>query len=208
MVEWWSIKHKVVGSTPPQVNFCWLFLNFFHTFIKFNIYKVSSAVVEACLNNSSLQYRTVPRDPMMQCHPVIWTHALVRPNQKLNWVWCTVELKVIGNLECRIKFYRGKKPRHFFYTIEYPYPPTNSVGACPWRLSLAVILAGSGFPHVANPPNTLARHWLGWGVTSGVRFGLAHYSNGLLFYDDFSKVTCDLALFMVLLMYFGTLGDG
>jgi hypothetical protein len=20
-----------------------------------------------------------------------------------------------------------KKPRHFFYTIEYPYPPTNSV---------------------------------------------------------------------------------
>ena len=23
------------------------------------------------------------------------------------------------------------------------------------------------------------RHWLGWGVTSGVRFGLAHYSNGL-----------------------------
>jgi hypothetical protein len=23
------------------------------------------------------------------------------------------------------------------------------------------------------------RHWLGWGVTSGVRFGLAHLSNGL-----------------------------
>jgi hypothetical protein len=43
-------------------------------------------------------------------------------------VWCTIELKVIGNLECRIKFYREKKPRHFFYTIEYPYPPTNSVG--------------------------------------------------------------------------------
>jgi hypothetical protein len=36
-------------------------------------------------------------------------------------------LKVIGNLECRIKFYSKKKPRHFFYTIEYPYPPTNSV---------------------------------------------------------------------------------
>jgi hypothetical protein len=48
-------------------------------------------------------------------------------NYKLNCVWCTVELKVIGNLECRIKFYREKKPRHFFYTIEYPYPPTNSV---------------------------------------------------------------------------------
>ena len=26
-----------------------------------------------------------------------------------------------------VKFYREKKPRHFFYTIEYPYPPTNSV---------------------------------------------------------------------------------
>jgi hypothetical protein len=32
---------------------------------------------------------------------------------------------------------------------------------------------------------------------SGVRFGLAHYSNGLQFYDDFSKVTCDLALFIL-----------
>ncbi len=55
---------------------------------------------------------------------------MVRPNYKLNCVWCTVELKVIGNLEYRIKFYREKKPRHFFYTIEYPYPPTNSVAEC------------------------------------------------------------------------------
>jgi hypothetical protein len=45
---------------------------------------------------------------------------------KLCMVYCTVELKVVGNLECRIKFYRKKKPRHFFYAIEYPYPPTNS----------------------------------------------------------------------------------
>ncbi len=55
MVEWWSFKHKVEGFTPTHVNFWWLFLNFFsfiHTFIKFNIYKVSPAVVEACLNNS------------------------------------------------------------------------------------------------------------------------------------------------------------
>ncbi len=65
-------------------------------------------MVEACLNNTLLQYRTVQRDPMIQCHPVIWTHALVRPNYKLNCVWCTVELKGIGNLECRIKFYREK----------------------------------------------------------------------------------------------------
>jgi hypothetical protein len=74
LVEWWALKHKVVGSTPTQVNFWWLFTNFFsfiHTFIKFNIYKVSPAVVEACLNNSLLQYKTVQRDPMIQCHPVI-----------------------------------------------------------------------------------------------------------------------------------------
>ncbi len=62
---------------------------------------------------------------------------IVRPNYKLNCVWCTVELKVIGNLECRIKFYREKQPRHFFYTIEYPYPPTNSVGpSCPLQTIL------------------------------------------------------------------------
>jgi len=52
---------------------------------------------------------------------------IVIANYKLNCVWFTVELKVIGNLECRIKLYREKKPRHFFYTVEYPYPPTNSV---------------------------------------------------------------------------------
>jgi hypothetical protein len=37
------------------------------------------------------------------------------------------------------------------------------------------------------------KHWLGGGVTSGVRFGLAHSSDGLYFLDDFSKVICDLA---------------
>ena len=130
MVEQWTRKLMVVGSTPSWVKFWLLFFKFFfiHTFIKFNIHKISPAVVEACLKNSLLQYGSVQRDSMMQCHPRIWTPALVRPNYKLNCVWCTVELKVIGNLECRIKFYREKKPRHFFYTIEYPYPPTNSVG--------------------------------------------------------------------------------
>jgi hypothetical protein len=34
-------------------------------------------------------------------------------------------------------------------------------------------------------------------VTSGVRFGLAHSSDGLQIYDDFSKVTCDLACFIL-----------
>jgi hypothetical protein len=37
----------------------------------------------------------------------------------------------------------------------------------------------------------------GCGVTSGRRFGLAHFSNGLKFFDDFSKLTCDLGLFLV-----------
>jgi hypothetical protein len=127
MVERWSVNHKIVVSTPTQVNFLWLFLkflSFIHTFIEFYIHNVSPAVVEACLKNSLLQYRSVQRDPMMQCHPRIWTHALVRPNYKLNCVWYRVELKVIWNLECRIKFYRGKKPPTFFCPIEYPYPPT------------------------------------------------------------------------------------
>ncbi len=128
MVERWSRNHKIVVSTPTQVNFLWLFLKFLlyfiHTFIEFYIHNVSPKVVEACLKNSLLQYRSVQRDPMMQCHPRIWTHALVKSNYKLNCVWCTVEREVIGNLECRIKFYRGKEPRTFFYPIEYPHPPT------------------------------------------------------------------------------------
>ncbi len=76
MVEQWTLKHKVVGSTPTWVKFWWLFFKFFfiHKFIKFNIHKV---LVEACLKNSLLQYSSVRRDPMVQCHPRIWTHALV-----------------------------------------------------------------------------------------------------------------------------------
>jgi hypothetical protein len=55
------------------------------------------------------------------------------------------------------------------------------------------------------------------GVTSGRRFGLAQFSNGLQFFDGFSELTCDLGLFIVesfsgfkvlFLIYFGTLGDG
>jgi hypothetical protein len=60
---------------------------------------------------------------MVKCHPGFEPLPLLGPN----CIWCRVQLKVVGNLECRIKFYREKKPRHFFYTIEYPYPPTNSV---------------------------------------------------------------------------------
>ncbi len=51
-----------------------------------------------------------------------------------------------------------------------------------------MILAGSGFPHVANPPNTLAKA-LAW-VGGEVR----------------GEVSQDLIV--LLLRYFGTLGDG
>ena len=39
-----------------------------------------------------------------------------------------------------------------------------------------VILAGSGFPHVANPPNTLAKAlaWVGGDVRGEVWFGSPH----------------------------------
>ena len=49
------------------------------------------------------------------------------------------------------------------------------LGASVWQ----VILAGSGFPTWQTRQIHSPRHWLGWGVTSGVRFGLAHLSNGL-----------------------------
>ena len=70
VVEQWSGNHKVVGSTPSHLveNF---FLYFIYIFIEFNIHKVSLAMVEACLKNSLLQYRSVQRDSMMQCHPRI-----------------------------------------------------------------------------------------------------------------------------------------
>jgi hypothetical protein len=46
---------------------------------------------------------------------------------------------------------------------------------------------------VHNRQNTHPSTGLGGGMTSGVKFGLAHSSNGLKFLDDFSKVICDLA---------------
>jgi hypothetical protein len=70
MVELWSVNHKVVCSTPSHFfeNF---FLYFIFIFIEFNIHKVSLGMVEACLKNSLLQYRSVQRDSMMQYHPRI-----------------------------------------------------------------------------------------------------------------------------------------
>jgi hypothetical protein len=53
----------------------------------------------------------------------------------------------------------------------------------------------------------------GCGVTSGGRFCLAQFSNGLWFCDDFSKLTCDLGLFIVesfsgfKVLYFGIFWD-
>ncbi len=81
-----------------------------------------------------------------------------------------------------------------------------------------MILAGSGFPHVANPPNTLARHWLGWGgdVRGEVWFGsflptacsFVMISPNLHAIWPFLFLNLSQDLIVVLLMYFGTLGDG
>jgi hypothetical protein len=38
------------------------------------------------------------------------------------------KLKPIENIQFKVKLFRENKPRHFSYTNEYPYPPTNSVG--------------------------------------------------------------------------------
>jgi hypothetical protein len=47
MVEQWTSKHKVVGSTPAT--FFKFFFIFIHTFIIYSIHKVFPTVVEACL---------------------------------------------------------------------------------------------------------------------------------------------------------------
>jgi hypothetical protein len=55
----------------------------------------------------------------------------------------------------------------------------------------------------------------GCGVTSGRRFGLAHFSNGFLMISPnlhaiwvFFLLNLSQELKLVLLLYFGTLGDG
>jgi hypothetical protein len=61
---------------------------------------------------------------------------------------------VVGNLECRIKFYREKKPRQFFYTIEYPYPPTNSAArkiTCEYEIR--VTIEGGWFTYMVMYPS-------------------------------------------------------
>ncbi len=47
MVEQWTSKHKVVGSTPAFFKKTKFF--FIHTFIIYSIHKVFPTVVEACL---------------------------------------------------------------------------------------------------------------------------------------------------------------
>jgi hypothetical protein len=56
---------------------------------------------------------------------------------------------------------------------------------------------GSGFTKWQTRQIQSPKLLAGCGVTSGRRFGLAQFSNGLSFCDDFSKLTCDLGLFHV-----------
>jgi hypothetical protein len=55
----------------------------------------------------------------------------------------------------------------------------------------------SGFTMWQTPQIQSPKLLAGCGVTSGRRFGLAQFSNGLQFFDDFSKLPCDLGLFLV-----------
>jgi hypothetical protein len=50
-----------------------------------------------------------------------------------------------------------------------------------------IILADLAPPRGKPAENTC--HKSSGGVTSGEKFGLAHFSNGLWFFDDFSKLT-------------------
>jgi len=49
--------------------------------------------------------------------------------------------------------------------------------------------ADLGSPRGKPAENTRHLTWRAGGGTLGVRFGLAHFSNGLWFFDDFSKLT-------------------
>ena len=108
MVEQLISKSEVVGSTPTTLL---EFFSFFHSHIHNIQHDISPVVVEACLKNSYCSMAQSKGTLMVQCHPRIQDlnpcpcQALL---QNLNCVWCRVELKVVGNLECRIKFYRKK----------------------------------------------------------------------------------------------------
>jgi hypothetical protein len=83
------------------------------------------------------------------------------------------------------------------------------LGASVWQ----VILAGSGFPHVANPPNTLAKAlaWVGGDVRGEVWFGSfiqRMISPNLLAIWPFLFLNLSQDLIVLLLRYFGTLGEG
>jgi hypothetical protein len=64
-----------------------------------------------CLNSNKLQSTRIQE--IVQC--------------EIKFELTENKLKPVENIQFKIKLYRRKKPRHFFYTIEYPYPPTNSV---------------------------------------------------------------------------------
>jgi hypothetical protein len=51
--------------------------------------------------------------------------------------------------------------------------------------------------HVANPPNTLAKAVAWVGVTSGGGLVWLNIPTAYNFCDDFSKLTCDLGLFIL-----------
>jgi hypothetical protein len=65
-----------------------------------------------CLNSNKLQSTRIQE--IVQC--------------EIKFELTENKLKPVENIQFKIKLYRRKKPRHFFYTIEYPYPPTNSAG--------------------------------------------------------------------------------
>jgi hypothetical protein len=68
-------------------------------------------------------------------------------------------------------------------------PPSSLIfailnGGSKWRIILADLVSPRGKP----AENTRHLTWRAGGMP-GVRFGLAHFSNGLWFFDDFSKLT-------------------
>jgi hypothetical protein len=68
-------------------------------------------------------------------------------------------------------------------------PPSPLFLPSEWRVKAADNSGGSGFNTWKTRGKYSPFKFVGRGVTSGERFGLAHFSNGLWFLDDFSKLT-------------------
>jgi len=83
----------------------------------------------------------------------------------------------------------------FYQPVNELYQTADHPALCPdfchpeWRVETADNFGGSGITTWKTRGKYSPSDLAGRGGTLEVRFGLAHFSNGLWFFDDFSKLT-------------------